>query len=66
MNRKLLSQTKEIIEEIPEDKLRVVYAFARWIAEEELTKAELDSIVKGEKEINKGLSAPWRSVARTI
>lgn len=66
MNQKLLIQTKELINNIPSSKLRAVYLFVRQIADEELSKKEIASIVKGEDEIKKGESAPWRQVARTI
>ena len=61
-----MRETQEIINTMPEEKLQVVYCFIKWIAKEELTQKELESIARGEKEIEGGSTVSWRAVARTV
>ncbi len=66
MKQKLLIQTQDLIETIPQDKLKAVYLFVSWLVDERLSQKELELIIAGEKEIKKGLSVLWRGIARTI
>ncbi|TSC97194.1 MAG: hypothetical protein CEN88_122 [Candidatus Berkelbacteria bacterium Licking1014_2] len=66
MSTVLVKKTKEIISQIPQDRLKIAYIFVRWLAEEEFSREDLAAIAKGEKEIKKGLTIPWRDIARTI
>ena len=61
-----LAETKNILEKLPEEKIRIVRLFVEWLEDENLSEKELKTILTGEKEIAQGKYIPWRSIARTI
>ena len=61
-----LAETKNILEKLPEEKIKIARLFVEWLGEENLSEKELKAILAGEKEIEQGKCVPWRSIARTI
>ncbi|PIP51395.1 hypothetical protein COZ61_01180 [Candidatus Berkelbacteria bacterium CG_4_8_14_3_um_filter_33_6] len=62
----LKQQTKEIIDNIPTEKLGVVLSFLRWVDQEDITSKEWTAIEQGENEIKDKQFIGWRKIARTI
>lgn len=56
---------KELIDIMPEEKVKIALDFLEWLQGEKLTAKELAIIKKGEREIRRRESVRWRDVRRT-
>lgn len=54
-----------MIDDMPEDRVKVLFIFSQWLQGEELIPEELEIVKKGEKEIKEGKFVRWRDVKRT-
>lgn len=55
----------DVLRRLSKEKVRVVYAFAQWLSEEELTSQELRMINGARKQFREGRFVWWRDVKRT-
>lgn len=56
---------KELIDIMPEEKVKIALDFLEWLQGEKLTAKELVIIKKGERGIRRRESVRWRDVRRT-
>ena len=50
----MMSVLKKMIDEMPEERIKILFVFTQWLLGEELGPDELDIVKRGEKKIKEG------------